>query len=82
MTDFACQMISMAYGPVAKRFVSLCEMNPFVFCWFSASPWRKRVAREIDGRIGARATEVARLRGAATREWRRKPLKSLKMDSR
>ena len=82
MTDFACQMISMTYDHVAKRFVSLCEMNPFVFAGFPPRHGAKRVAREIDGRIGARATEVAQLRGASTREWRRKPLKSLKIDSR
>ena len=75
MPHFAPSMISMAYDPGAKPFVSLREIKPVVFAGFPFRRGPKRSEREIDGGVGARAADT-------TRKWRHKPLESLKMDSK
>src|SRR6516165_9590130 len=60
-TSFAPPMISMAYGRLAKPFVSLSEMNPLAFAGFSASSRPKTQGSEINGGFGARAADVARV---------------------
>ena len=72
MAYFAPPMISMAYGRLAKPFVSPGEGNPFAFAGFSASSRSKTRWREINGGFGARAADV-------TRKWRRKPLGSRRL---
>jgi hypothetical protein len=53
-------MISMAYGRLAKPFVSPGEGNPFAFAGFSASSRPKTQGSEINVGFGARAADVAR----------------------
>jgi len=79
-------MISRTYDQGAKPLVSLCEMNPFVCAGFPPRRGPKAQWREIDGAFGfARRTSRDPGFGGKdremTREWRRKPLKSPKMDS-
>jgi hypothetical protein len=74
-------VISRTYGQGAKCFISLGEIKPVDFTGFPFRQDPKAFAREIDGRVLARAANVARLRPSATREWRHKSLKSPKMDS-
>jgi hypothetical protein len=45
-------MISMTYDLLAKRLVSLSEMNRFAFADFSASPRRETKRREIGRGFG------------------------------
>ena len=60
MTDFALPMISRTYDPAAKCFVSLGEMNPFVFVGFPSRRDPKGKAREMNGGFVARATRRGR----------------------
>jgi len=48
-------MISITYDPVAKRFISLGEIKPFVFIGLRPVETQKRKGREIDGGFRARA---------------------------
>jgi len=79
-TNFAPPMISITYDPGAKGFISLREMNPFVFVGFPSRRGSKRNGAKSTARLPARAAEVAR-RGSDDPKWRRKPLESLKTDA-
>jgi hypothetical protein len=61
MAPFVPPMISMAYGRLAKPFVSLGERKPFAFAGFSASSRAKTQGSESNGGFGARATDVAQV---------------------
>jgi hypothetical protein len=79
MAHFPSLMISTAYARLTKPLVSLGERNPFAFAGFPPrrGPKRKRAKSTADSGLAQRT-----LRDSATPNWRRKPLESLKADSR
>ena len=78
MVHFAPPMISRTYDQRRETARFARRKESFAFAGFSASSTPKTQGSEINGGFaGSRRTS----RESATRNWRRKPLESLKMDS-